>query len=392
MQVTGPVRQAFFERATGKVYNQSNPDIILYKLINDKRRVQTNYFFTHGQLIKYYQFIRYDVNNVSRVTIPDDAIITINDGICHSTELIYNSTIPFYLDSYFTKEQVARIVKEYIPAIRNLYDQTIAYGYIKEHPYIVKYINDESVLLNCVKIYGLSLEYITKQTDIICKEAIKQNSEALRYVARRYKTDENCLIAVKKHWSAIRYIIQQTPEIADSIIKQYPWALEFIINQTDEMALYCVNIDGRIIQHVHNKKEHICIAAVKQNYKALKLIPYHQTEKICLAAIKTNLDAFRYVIDYTEQIYIEAAKQSHEIFDYIPEQTLNFSYQIVNHNGLYLQHIKNKTLTICMTAVKQNPKAIEWVPPEHVEMCKKVMNPIKVEMEYIKSEDRKSVV
>ena len=55
-------------------------------------------------------------------------------------------------------------------------------------------------------------------------------------------------------------------------IKQNPWTLEFVKNQTDEMCLTAVKLNGYCLQFVKNQTDEIVSIACKQHPMAYELI------------------------------------------------------------------------------------------------------------------------
>lgn len=63
---------------------------------------------------------------------------------------------------------------------------------------------NERELLDTVRINGLALTYVQKQTMEACLEAVKQNGYVLKYV--KEQTPEICLSAVKQDSNALKYV------------------------------------------------------------------------------------------------------------------------------------------------------------------------------------------
>ena len=64
----------------------------------------------------------------------------------------------------------------------------------------------------------MTLQYVRKQTEPICLQAVKQNGKALQYV--RKQTESLCMEAVKQNSSALQYVTNQTEEICRTAMRE----------------------------------------------------------------------------------------------------------------------------------------------------------------------------
>lgn len=81
-------------------------------------------------------------------------------------------------------------------------------------------------------------------------------------------------------------------------------ALRLKKNLSGEDALKAVKQDGHALQYVVEQTEEICLEAVKQDGFALRYVK-EQTYQICLEAVNKSRFALRYV---EERIFLGAAK------------------------------------------------------------------------------------
>ena len=77
-------------------------------------------------------------------------------------------------------------------------------------------------------------------------------------------------------------------------VKENPYLLEEITNQTEEICLEAVKQDGYALQYVRNQTEEICLEAIKQISYALRFVK-NQTHDLCLEAIKQNKNSIIFV-------------------------------------------------------------------------------------------------
>ena len=87
------------------------------------------------------------------------------------------------------------------------------------------------------------------------------------------------------------------------ILSTYPSYLQFIDNQTTELCLAAVKNDGRALEFVKEQTLDICLAAVANEPLALQFVK-EQTPEICLAAIKTDALAIQFVKDRSMALQI----------------------------------------------------------------------------------------
>jgi len=124
-----------------------------------------------------------------------------------------------------------------------------------------------------------------------------------------------------------------TQEILKKALDQQPLALQYIVNQSEEICIYAVQLNGMVLNHVKDKTPLICLEAVKNKGQALIYVE-NQTEFICLEAIKKDPFSLQCVDNQTTEICMEAVRQ----------------------NGLALIHVKHKTPEICLEALLHGNK------------------------------------
>lgn len=210
------------------------------------------YFTDEENLARFSEFGTY----IANIKIPDDARV--------------------YPDPQGHKWKADKIIVEsYCPA--------------QDHPLF----DDPEWCLKAVKIEGSLLKYMKKQTFEICVGAVKQYPFALTYV------DIQLIDAVSEHIIndypfALQFVRNQTPDICLKAVKQHGFALQFVRNQTHEICLEAVKKNGCALEFVEDRTQKICMEAVKQNPHALQFVR-NQTLEMCREAIKRNVTVMKYV-------------------------------------------------------------------------------------------------
>lgn len=180
---------------------------------------------------------------------------------------------------------------------------------------------DDPVILDAiVRIDGLAIRHISKQTFALCLAAVRNTATALPHVRQESVTDDQyvdlCLEAVQRmpyvligisRANATAVFRRRYPDICRVAVQQDGWALESVASEIIDPDIYvslcldAVTNDGTALKHIaqHHNILHahpeICLAAVQQNGLALKHIP-HQTIEICRAAVHNNPLARKYVL------------------------------------------------------------------------------------------------
>lgn len=113
-------------------------------------------------------------------------------------------------------------------------------------------------------------------------------------------------------WICIRICKNKTSKLCTLAIKENVYSFKHVdeYNQTDEICLAAMNINGLILKYIINKTCEICLAATIQNSLALQYVK-NQTYDTCLAAIKQNGLALQYVKKTIPDMCIAAIKMIH---------------------------------------------------------------------------------
>jgi hypothetical protein len=124
---------------------------------------------------------------------------------------------------------------------------------------------DETTLCDMVAQNGLLLEFVSNQTDAMCRIAVQQNAFALAYVNNQ--SEDLCLLAVCKDWEVHRHVRNRSDKILLAVVQQHESVLEHI-EQSEALCLAAVQWSGCALKYVRNQTEAICRAAVAQTHFA----------------------------------------------------------------------------------------------------------------------------
>lgn len=108
-----------------------------------------------------------------------------------------------------------------------------------------------------------------KQTDELCKYAIKLKPSAICYI--KDQTDELCELVINQNAYNIRYINNQTPKLCELAIDKNPTSLRYIVNQTPELCKLAVSKDPETIMYVHEQTTELCDIVVSKDCSLIDL-------------------------------------------------------------------------------------------------------------------------
>jgi hypothetical protein len=112
-----------------------------------------------------------------------------------------------------------------------------------------------------------------------------------------------CKLAVQQNWRALQYVVNQTDELCRLAIQRDGYALYCVRNQTDELCTIAVQRDGRVLQYVVNQTDDLCRLAVQREGSTLQYVR-NQTDELCAIAVAQNRAAVQYVINPRESTCI----------------------------------------------------------------------------------------
>jgi len=354
---------------SGTEFNKIHKDKKLYKFLSDDL---SHFGFTYKEGL--------NIDNKSFSPI----------GNCSSGGLYFceESTCHLFWKNYGNKIAIIEVpddARVYVEESKFKADKLI----IKE---IVKFMDMSYIFWANILLKDYrALEYIKKQTEEICKMALKKNWKALKYVKESFQTEELCKLAIRQNYYAMYFVHPNllTPELKCFAFNQKIPSIQSIgKDQTDEMCIEAIKFNWREIQHVRNQTKEICLSAIRKNAKALRYINMkYQTEEVCKYATKgRNGVLLKFVKYQTYGICEQAIQQNPFAIQYVNERDVpSFSSEneasltpsvrvpknqieelcklAVQRNGLALRYVKKQyhTYSICCIAVQQNGKAIQYV-------------------------------
>ena len=156
-----------------------------------------------------------------------------------------------------------------------------------------------------------------------------------------------------------------------------------IKNQTEEICLIAVSLNGMLLEFVNHQTEDICLEALKmppfngstESYGVEMMSPFKfvkdKTPKMCLVAATQygGEDAFTYIKEQTPEICLEAVQNNGRILEYIKEQTLEICLEAIKNDSSAFQYVKDQTPEICLEAVRNNGYNLEFVKEQTPKLC-----------------------
>jgi hypothetical protein len=251
----------------------------------------------------------------------------------------------------------------------------------------------DAICMAAVQKYGCALQYVRNPTEAIYRAAVKQNPMAKKFIQIPLGGKYYKLLAANRchhgftyqegwnvdplpfdpsgdckpgglYYTTLEHLPKwydpKWPLIADVALPQHArvyaepcgtkWKAdrlvlsnirplsEFLATLDEATLRQMLAQDGRMIKHVHNQTEALCIVAVQQNAWALQYVR-KRTDAIHLAAVQQNGYALQFVWPQTDAICLAAVQQT----------------------GLALKYVQNQTEALCSAAVRQNVYALEYV-------------------------------
>ena len=148
--------------------------------------------------------------------------------------------------------------------------------------------------MEIVQTDGLMLYFIESkyQTDVLCKEAIRQDDRSIGFVIT--PTHEVYMEYVRLKAKNIENIPDHelTPELCVKLLETNSEVLPFIKSPSEEVLTFMVKEDGMKLKDIKNQTQNMCMEAVMQNKKCFKFVQIEFRDK-CKAYIKDYYDNLR---------------------------------------------------------------------------------------------------
>ncbi len=354
---------------SGEQFIQLYPNTKFYKLTNEKE-IHNGFIYSDGlnvdtipfnsekictpgglyftEYAKIYMWINYNcelMQWVREVTIPQDALVCVEDDGFKANKIILSQRIPLKDLNIWNDPIMSLLAVRLNPStLEYVHDQTydLCLQCVLTNSFTLQYIKNQTqdICLETLKFDGLAIKYIRKQNLELCKQAVKTNGLALKYVQDEYKTLEICRLAIESNAYSLQYVKQeyQTPKMCKRAVKLKPFAFIFIKPELQTLKL--------------------CEQAVRANGCLLKYVKSElKTPYICKCAIKSNCFALGYVDDQDEKICLEAVKLNGHSLIYVRQQTPKICYDAVKKTPNSLQHVKQifKTKELSSIVIKTKP-------------------------------------
>ena len=236
------------------------------------------------------------------------------------------------------------------------------------------------ICLTAIRENGLALRYVDPKylvdndytddgndstlcyTDL-CEIAVTQNGWALKYVMWDFVDPDNraeaynniCLSAIRQCGMSIIYVANKTPKMIRTAIYENSILKDFLIDNTPKVWISDVTPNMLKYKNYLREKSSIddyhtfCMEAVTDNGLTLQVLDIHdysRKSEICMAAVRQDCRALKFVNDLYEEI---------------PETYQDMCLLAVMSNGLMLQYVKNQTPSICMAAVINSEFSLQYV-------------------------------
>lgn len=147
---------------------------------------------------------------------------------------------------------------------------------------------------NCIIVNNFPVrvdEFVTKNADFFVEHS---GGLALKFVENQ--SNELCMKAVGINGFALEYVKNKTYDVCMKALDICGMALKYIDNQMYSMCMKAVQANGMTLQYVKCKTQKICDTAVEQNWMALQYVPEEmQTNEMCLTAVCKNWHALQFV-------------------------------------------------------------------------------------------------
>ena len=210
----------------------------------------------------------------------------------------------------------------------------------------------DKIIINDIQLLFNSYLF---NNEINCKIAVQKNGLLLKYINSDNQSNDICKFAIIQNYNALKYVYNQTEEICKLAIQQN-------YNTSNSIAQYNFNFknDYSILNDVRNQTIEICKFAIYYNYRALKYV-HIQTNEICKFAIEINYNALKYVKKQTNEICIFAILIDYNALKCVHFQTNEICKFAIEINYNALKYVRKQTRELCNLAIKQNSNAIKYV-------------------------------
>ena len=278
---TQPYEKVTYKNTTTKSIERVTPDGEYNKAIETNEQIEEK--INYGKTINSFDYSSnniIDIEPVKEIKTPTQKMINSKS----KKALNHNTTLP---NPYLEKiSQDGLYIKEL-----NTSEQS------------------EEIKLAAVKQNGLSLKYIKKQNNNLCKEALKQNPFALRFVLNQ--NDELCKEALSKSGLALEFVKNKTEELCLLALQQSPQAIRYVPSY---LLSNCIDLSNYVLIYTNN---HTLVPSITELRKLKKiLLPLDDTGFNIMNALKYNNIPTNFVVQkhcYVDDDFIDDLR-SHNHF------------------------------------------------------------------------------
>jgi hypothetical protein len=197
------------------------------------------------------------------------------------------------------------------------------------------------------------------------RDIIKQNPFLLEHIIDQ--TYELCEIAVTTRGMSLQFVKKQNNYLCELAVDQDPWSLQYVKNQTEHICKIAVKRDGRVLQFVKNKKYYLCKLAVIQNGYAIQYInEQEQTDELCTIAIEQDSSSIRYIKNQNDELCLLALSKNPLVLKYIKKNKNDILNFIIDKYTKEYNNINKDDHDDCMICLENNPDNMRVFKCNHI--------------------------
>jgi hypothetical protein len=229
---------------------------------------------------------------------------------------------------------------------------------------------NEKYWLKIVEKNPSALRHMPKQSEKICKVAIKKDYRSLEWVNGKFRTLKMYKFAVGVNGNALRYVYRKKDDICQLAVRTNPEAIKYI----NECFL----------------TEKICITAVEKDPMMLQYVKKYQTPQMCLRAVKKDGRALKYVLKRLRlpKICYHAVKNyGHSLID-VPKGYVTYELckLAVMNKGLSIDHVPSRfrSYELCKLAVMSDSYVVACLMNPSYDLCKIAVKKCGISLRFIR--------
>jgi hypothetical protein len=137
-----------------------------------------------------------------------------------------------------------------------------------------KIFKDESEIFKFIIRDPFHIRFIDNPSEKLCKLAVQQDGNAIKYIPKRQRNEEVCKLALQRNGDVIHYIHehQRSEDVCKLAVQQHPYLIRYIHNPSEEVCKLAIQIDPFAIQYIHNPSEEVCKLAFQRNPGVIRYI------------------------------------------------------------------------------------------------------------------------